>query len=498
MFKSLKKSTPDGGDSVSTTDFLDSLHRGECHSAPHNIPPRVTGGSFCNYDGATAWRAKVHQFRGAKLFQEVCNYYRPWYDIDRTRIRIEPSWGFGEDVTYRKAAQRELRYLKMEDRPPIGDVFEYPDFHLVFSCHFGDGLLDFRKGISDVVVIYGWRMFERVRTLQAAYEIVHEQLYRMGFKIVEYSIRRVDFNITTIDFPIQLFGDAFRNSTFKSLARNTQVHEGRPGEIQTLYIGKTGGSVQFRAYDKTAELKSLANKYEAREKANALFQRFGLSTVSQITRIEFELGATFLSDFEISTFSELETRLESIIIYLFRNWLRFLEDNRETYRHKSREKVAAWWLECERMMLAWADSIGEIQEEQERKPHPVGNGSRAHALAKAFVMIAAAELKRTEARFDVKEFANELAALIERSEIPRWGGALSKRDFMLNYEAQQAKLAKEEIELRRAEIRAESPQIQYELEQQRRFLRPWEFKDDQKSNESENIGEIENAKTEDK
>ena len=497
MVKSLKKSTPNGGDSVSTSDFLDSLYKDGVTPVPHNIPPKVTVGGFCSYDGASAFRAKVQQFKGSKRFQEVCNYYRPGYDVTKMSCHIEPWWGLGENVCYRKAARREINYLKMEDRTPIADVFEFPEFHVVFSCHFGDGLLPFRNNISDVVVIFGWRMFERVQTLQEAYEIVHDELYRMGFKIVEYDIRRVDFNITTANLPIGVFGDAYRNRKFKTLAQKFRT-EGAGNEIETLYIGKSGSSVQFRAYNKTAELKSLANKFEAREKASAIFLKLGLDTVSQITRIEFELGATFFKDFEITTFSELDASLPSIIQYLFRDWLRFTEDNHETYRHKTREKVAKWWLESEKMLLTWADSFGVDPEERERKLHSEGTGERAQALAKAFVLVAAAELKRSKAHFDVKEFALELAGLLESADLPRWGGALSKRDFMLNYEAQRAKVIREESEKHREKIRDNCEQIQYEREQMRRFLCPWEFKESTENNEIEVNGDNENAQTEDK
>lgn len=500
MFKPSEMSISIGGDPSSGLGSLTSPQEGECHFVLHNSPPKVTVGGYCSYDGATAFRAKIQQFRGEKLFSEACCLYRGAYDVCKNSIEVEDYFGFG-DCCYRKAAKRELGYLKTEDRTPIGDVFEFPEFHLVFSCHIGDGLLDFRNGISDVVVIYGWRMFERVRSLCGAYEIVHDQLYRMGFKIIEYSIRRVDFNITTSEIPIQIFGEAYRKSSFKTRARNTQIREGSPGVLQTLYVGKVGGSVQFRAYDKTQELKQLANKFEAREKANAIFSKLGLVRVSQITRIEFELGAQFFVDFEISTFEELETKLNAIILYLFRDWLRFLEDDRETYKHKDREKVVKWWLDCQEMLSAWAGSIQSDQDEQQRQFHTKGNGSRLQALARAFVLVAAAEFKRakelTGSDFDSESLGKELAALLERAEIPRWGGAVSKRDFMINYEMEKAREIKEERE-RRAENVLENCELVQEMnERERQFRERFAQHFQPKNEDSEILGGQENAKTQD-
>ena len=487
----------------SALDSLTSPLEGKCHKVLHNSPPKVTVGGYCSFDGASTFRAKIQQFRGAKLFSSACDLYRAAYDVCKTAVQVDDGFQYGK-CAYRKAAKRELGYLRTEDRTPIGDVFEFPEFHLVFSCHIGDGLLDFRKGISDVVVIYGWRMFERVRSLTAAYDIVHDQLYRMGFKIVEYSIRRVDFNITTSEIPIQIFGEAYRKMTFKTRARNTQVREGSPGVLQTLYVGKVGGSVQFRAYDKTAELKQLANKYEAREKANAIFTHLGLVSVSQITRIEFELGAQFFLDFEIPTFAVLETKLNAVIKYLFRDWLRFLEVNQETYRHRQREKVATWWLECQEILSAWATSIQSDQEEQERQTHECGNGSRLEGLARAFLLIAAAEYKRvaqlTRIDFNPVELGEEIGSIIERAEIPRWGGAVSKRDLMLNYELEKARVIQEEQEEQEKTTFDDGVLVQdvNEIERQRQFRERFAKHFQPKNGDIENLGGQEDAKTKDK
>lgn len=441
MVKSAKKSTTTSRDSLQNLTIFDNPEIVDCHSVLHNMPPRVTTPGFCAYDGGTTFRVKLIQKRGGRRFSQLCQYHRRWYDAtvsatgdrNRSAILVDDVFGLSKGVSYRKAAYRELLYFPYHEQPKVGDVLDWGTYRVVFDCHIADGLLPFRRNHCMAVVIFGWRMFENVVSLVTAYKIVKAQLERLGFEVVEYSIRRVDFNLTTAILPIEKIGVAFLQHCFATRAEKTDWRGNSRGRSETIYIGKAGSSIQFRAYDKTKELKDMKNEYEAHEKTVAIFNRLGLQKVSQISRLEFELSADFFKDSEISTFEELEKRLKSIITYLFRDWLRFLEDNRETYRHKDREKVVNWWNWAREMFENWADDLSTEKVENVRKSHNENAGAHQEALDRAFLMLAASRYKRNHPNQDLVELSKDLAAVISAVELPEWGGAKSKKDLIMNY-----------------------------------------------------------------
>lgn len=411
----------------------------DCQEGVYSNTPSKLTSYFCAFDGGTRYSVQLMPTAHTWQFlKALLPDLRETHEITREPVFVN------DFLTYRGAGASERSYFR--DRPYAADVFEFGDFKIVIPFEVFDGLLAKNTRTCYGIVILGWKIFSRFRHLTEAYQHVRERVRDvLGFALVLDQIRRVDFNLTTSKIPIDVVGDAYRDKRIRTKVRTCRPWDGKPCETETLYIGKKDNACIFRAYDKTKELMASIQDEDSRAKAAFLYSVLDVQSVSQITRFEFELHHEFLKDFAIKSFEDLESKLQGIILYLFRDWLRFLA-KRETSGRKDREVLASWWETVRDEFLKFAHELSNSKRKCRRLIHQATMGKRSLARARKFLEIAAKEYMVVSAKIehkdsmklDVDEVAKSLAAVLRNVE-GEWGGKTTPKAYMMNYVVSQIK-----------------------------------------------------------
>ena len=411
----------------------------DCQEGVYSNTPSKLTTYFCAFDGGTRFSVQLmptaHTWQFAKAFLPDL---RETHEITREAVFVN------DFLTYRGAGASERAYFR--NRPYAADVFDFGDFRIVIPFDVFDGILAKNYRNSFGIVVLGWKIFTRFRHMTEAYQHVRERVRDvLGFALVLDQIRRVDFNLTTTEIPIEVVGEAYRDKRIRTKVRTCRPWDGKPCETETLYIGKKDNPCMFRVYDKTKELMASIQDEDTRAKTAFLYSVLDISTVSQITRFEFELHHEFLKDFAIKSFEDLETKLQGIILYLFRDWLRFLA-KRETSGRKDREVLASWWETLREEFLKFAHELSNSKRKCRRLVHEATMGKRSLARARKFLEIAAKEYMVVSAKIqnkdlmklEVDEVSKSLADVLRNVE-EEWGGKKTPKAYMMNYVVSQIK-----------------------------------------------------------
>lgn len=344
--------------------------------------------SIAAFDGGTRFSAVL------KSQQGFCHFRHRFLDALREHIRTREPVELLPGVHIRGASGKECEYFR--DRPRQGAFVLVTDqFRVIIRAELLQTRLEASQNVSrnSAVIILGWRAFLHEKSPSAVYSTVCDFLAAFGLSMTLDVINRVDVNITTDDLPMEVVREAFTSKLFWTRSAG-DLKDKRVNVLGTLYIGNSASPVLLRIYDKSAELRTNMGTDEGRAKLRALREQFGEDSLCHLTRVEFELHRTFLRDFHVSDFRELESKLSAMLKYLTEKWLRVLavpRNEKSTDRHRDRVKLAPWWLALSAKFAEFAQSITDNQQPAERAKHIRTNGTRSKARSFAWLKRAAQE-----------------------------------------------------------------------------------------------------------
>lgn len=114
-----------------------------------------------------------------------------------------------------------------------------------------------------------------------------------------------------------------------------QRAESDHGSLETYYVGARGSAVQCRIYDKGKEIFSNG--------CQKLWFRdiWGVESVENVWRIEFQLRRPILKKFEIHSISDLTENLPGLWRYLTEDWITFRMRDKDS--NVTRCEMQPWW-----------------------------------------------------------------------------------------------------------------------------------------------------------
>lgn len=222
-----------------------------------------------------------------------------------------------------------------------------------------NGSTEFRPkdGRIAVGVVFDERAFRGGRSLFAVGQSVLEFLALLGFRLDDggEKLSRLDIQVTTDRFEVGDVRRAWHEGRIVSrvaLDKDFKGHEGseRGG---TLYFGKRSAKVNFRIYDKMADLWE-KNLEDEGDKLRYYINALGLDWVDSgrpLTRFEFQINREFLHENGIDSLADLSEKLPGIVNYLIGDYFRILDvpkDAKNSARQPSGEHWAAVSGEFER------------------------------------------------------------------------------------------------------------------------------------------------------
>lgn len=337
--------------------------------------------SVCGFDGGT--RFSVVLDRGSRFWHFQRGVLAAMVEHEQTRQPV-PLGSSGLSV--RGASKAELSYFR--DLPERGYCVTCDDFRVIIR----DSVL---LGVScpsrnDCVVILGWRIFTQISTLSGAFSHVCDVLRSLGFVPRLDCINRVDVNVTVDSVPLSRIRQAYVDGLIATRSAPRLI-EARPGRLETMYFGKHDSPVMLRIYDKSAELRATVKTDEGRAKLRSLREQFGEESLPHLTRFEWELHRSFLQDYAVKDFCDLETKLSAMLEYLLDRWFRVLETRPGNNRHRDRQRVAPWWSSLADSLRAFAVSLSDNPQAVTRAKHVKTTGARSDVRSFAWLKIAALE-----------------------------------------------------------------------------------------------------------
>lgn len=349
---------------------------------------RHTTRSIASFDGGTRFSATLKPANG------FCHFRHRFLEALREHIRTRQPVQLLSGVDIRGASGKECEYFR--ERPERGAfVLVTDEFRVIVRAELLQTRLQASADVSKntAVVILGWRAFLQEKSVSAAYRRVCDFLSAFGLTTSLEVINRVDVNVTTDDLPMDVVRDAYTSKLFWTRSAG-DLKDKRVSVLGTLYIGLSSSPVLLRVYDKTAELRANMGTDEGRAKLRYFREQFGEDSLTHLTRVEFELHRTFLRDFHVSDFDELESKLSAMLKYLTGKWLRVLavpRNAKSTDRHRERVKLAPWWVKLSANFADFAQTLTENPRDVSRAKHVWVNGSRSKARSLAWLKRAGQE-----------------------------------------------------------------------------------------------------------
>ena len=185
-----------------------------------------------------------------------------------------------------------------------------------------------------------------------AYATVNGLLSRLGAgPVQEEKISRVDLRLDVTGLPVGAFKDLIDSRHFISRVRMIRAWENK---ANGAYTGVTIGNRPrlLRIYDKIEEQRP---KYDA-EVHRALVDRcWGGSEPEYATRVEYQLGRTYLKRYGVHSVADLLSMLGSLLKQLTTEYFRFTcESVVSADKHQSRAEVHPLWVAIESAFLEHA------------------------------------------------------------------------------------------------------------------------------------------------
>lgn len=390
----------------------------------------------CSFDGGTRFSMILDRGAGFCHFQRGVLRAMNLHEQTREPVPLDSS-----GLSVRGASRAELSYFR--DLPERGYCVGCEDFRIIIR----DSVLDCVSCPShnDCVVILGWRIFTQVSSLSAAFERVCDVLRELGFVPRLDVINRVDINVTVDDVPMARIREAYVSGLFATRSPG-RVFDARPGKLETLYFGKHDSPVMFRVYDKSAELRATVKTEEGRAKLRALSEQFPEESLTHLTRFEWELHRSYLQDFAVRDFRDLETKLSAIVEHLTARWIRVLETRNAADRHRARQRVASWWVSLSESLRAFCVSLTENPVQITRAKHTKTSGGRSAVRSFAWLKTAAIEclsidrekLDKDGRNATIDALAARLAYALKTSpDVPTVSGWGTGPDLAWNYALQK-------------------------------------------------------------
>lgn len=392
--------------------------------------------SVCSFDGGT--RFSVVLERGARFWHFQRGVVLAMVQHDETRQPV-PLGSSG--LSIRGASRAELSYFR--DLPERGYCVECDEFRAIIRDSVIDGVSC--PSHNDCVVILGWRMFAQVSSLSAAFDRVCDALRRCGFVPRLDCINRVDVNITVDSVPLSRIRQAYIDGLIATRSAARLFH-GKLDRLETVYFGRHDSPVMLRIYDKSAELRSTVKTDEGRAKLRELRDHFGEDSLAHLTRFEWELHKSFLQDYAVKDFRDLENKLSAMLEYLTGRWLRVLESRPANNRHRDRQRVSPWWSALADSLQAFAVSLAENPAQVSRAKHVRTSGVRSSVRSFAWLKIAALEclsidretLDKNGRESTIDALAARLAYSLKTSpDLPTGAGWGTGPDLAWNYALQK-------------------------------------------------------------
>lgn len=296
-------------------------------------------------------------------------------------------------VEVRGASGEELSYFV--DYPADGAVcFVSDEWRVILRRSVLEGVVSQIK--NDVVVILGWRAFCDNPSIQAAFLRVCAFLRSLGLAATLQRINRVDVNATVDDVSMELVRECFHRGLFWTRA-TPGLHQG------TVYFGRRDSAVLFRAYDKSAELRSAVDTVDGRAKLRHLAHYFPVASLSHLTRFEFEIHRKELDRFSVRDFCDLENKLCAILQRLCNVLLTVRENpynKTRADRHKDRVNIAPFWSYLSDAFQLFARQISSKQIQVKTRRQGRTTGEKSKKTADRYARIFLDECFRVRREFD--------------------------------------------------------------------------------------------------